>query len=103
MNWMRIPMRSMFTLLAPLTARAISALPSLLEDEHDVADIDDRRQPLAEDDHRLALDQAIDQRHQPAAHGENPERERDDAFSCTFARDPLHQETCGEQQLRGQA
>ncbi len=73
---------------------------ALLEDQHNVADIDQRRDALAEDDHRLALHDAVDQRHQPAAHREDPECERDDALAGALARDPLHQEAAGEQELR---
>src|SRR3979409_1289368 len=76
---------------------------ALAEDQHDVAHIDQRCEPLAEDDHGLALHKAIDERHQPSDHRENPERERHDALAGALARDPLHDEATREGKLRDQA
>src|SRR5205809_568147 len=74
-----------------------------LEDQHDVADVDDVRQQLAEDDDRLALDEAVDQRHQAAADREEPEGKRHDALARALARDPLHQEARGKSELSREA
>ena len=58
---------------------------------------------LADDDDGLTFGDAVDQRHQPAAHREEPERHRHHALvRARSLRDPLHQEARGEQQLRDQ-
>jgi phosphate:Na+ symporter len=84
------------------TIQRLRCAAAVLHDQHDVSDVDDRRHRLAEDDHRLTLGDAVDQRHQPASHREEPERHRHHALSGALARNPLHQETGGEQQLRDQ-
>ena len=76
---------------------------AIFHDQHDVADVDDRRQSLADDNHGFALGDAVDQRHQAAAHREEPERHRHHALSGALAGNPLHQKARGEQQLRDQA
>src|SRR5258705_187425 len=73
-----------------------------LHDQHDVSDIDDGRQRLADDDHGFAFDDAVDQRHQSASHREEPERHWHDALARAFAGYPLHQKTRGKEQLRDQ-
>src|SRR5579871_1650228 len=81
----------------------LPALPALAQDEHDVAHVDDGGETLTEDDHRLTLHQPIEQRHQPAADREHPEREWHHALAGALARDPLHQKAEREQKLRAQA
>jgi hypothetical protein len=55
------------------------------------------------DDNWLALDQAVDQRQQPAADREEPECQRHHAFSRPLACDPLDQEARGKGELCNQA
>jgi drug/metabolite transporter (DMT)-like permease len=64
-----------------------------LDDQHDVADVNDVRQQLTEDDDGLAFDEAVDQGHRAARDREKPKRHRHHAFSRAFAHDPLHEET----------
>ena len=71
----------------------------LLGDQHQVADIDEDREGLAEDDHDVAAGKAVDQGHQAARDGQNPEPDRDDALFRLFARDPLHEEAGAEHEL----
>jgi drug/metabolite transporter (DMT)-like permease len=75
----------------------------VLPDQHDIADVDDVRQQLTEDDNGLAFDEAVDERHRAAGYREKPKRHRHHAFSRAFAHDPLHEEACSEGKLRGQA
>src|SRR5262245_56562376 len=91
------PFTEFLTIQRPRTAAAV------LPDQHDVPDVDDGRQRLSENDHRLALDDAVDQRHQPAPHRAEPERHRHHAVAGTLACDPLHEESRGEEQLRDEA
>src|SRR3569832_2924646 len=86
-----------------LVIQRFRSLRVALEDQHQVANIDDVRGQLADDDNWLALDQAVYQRQQPAADREEPERQRHDAFSSPLARDPLHQKASGKGQLRNKA
>src|SRR5262249_28992833 len=74
----------------------------VLPDQHDVADINNVRQQLADDDDRLTLDNSIEQRQQTAADREKPERHRHHTLAHALARDPLYQEARGEHELRHQ-
>src|SRR3712207_7603029 len=49
---------------------------TLFRSQHEVARVDRHRQRLAENDHGLAADKAVDQGHDAARDGEEPEGER---------------------------
>ena len=68
--------------------------PPFARDQHQVADVDEDREALADDDDEVAPDEAVDEGHQAAADRQEPEPERDDARSarslaihCTMKRE----------------
>ena len=76
----------------PVAAARSRSVLRLAGDQHQVAHVDEDREGLAEDDDEVAPGEAVDQGHQAAADGEEPEADRHDAALGPLARDPLHDE-----------
>src|SRR6266700_8375034 len=75
-------------------------LPSVHDDEIQIADVDHEPERLAGDEYRVPAIQRIDQKEHTAADREEPERHRDHAFARAFRSNPLHHEAHGEKSLR---
>src|SRR5262245_15188768 len=73
------------------------ARAALAIDEIQVPSIDEHAESLAEDEHRIADGERIEEQEQAAADREEPERDRKHALPRPLGRDPLHHEAHGEQ------
>src|ERR1043166_9026013 len=71
--------------------------------EHEVADVNDQRGRLAEDDDGIAAEDAVDRHQQSAGKGEIPERDRHVTDLAPLGSDPLHEESGGKEGLRDEA
>jgi len=93
--------RSVFELIRILNLPPGSLL--FLVDQVKITDVYDQAARLPENEHRVLLHYGVDKKQSAAAHAEIPEGERNDAFALSFARNPLYQESPGEQSLAYEA
>src|SRR5215203_5643622 len=78
-------------------------LALFLKNQHEIADVYEYGQRLAQDDDAVAPGDAVDQRQHAAAHREEPKRQRHHAAAGALACDPLHDEAQPKQKLRDDA
>ena len=71
----------------------------LLENQIQIAGIDDQAAALAGDENRVCFVDRIGQQNHTAADAEIPEGQRNDAFADDLALEPLNDEPGGEQRL----
>ena len=68
-----------------------------------IAQVDEEAEALAGDEDRVAAVKRVGEEKHAAADREEPEGDGDDALARTLGRQPLHEETSAEQDLRDEA